>query len=563
MKINKSRSILFLILSVIIGAIVSIGIFTNKGFSFHDETQIAYLSEYVKVINLGQFPPRWAPDMQFTYGSPYLEFNYQLPYYVGYIFHRIGFSLLDSYKLILASSFIIGSLGMYLLASLFVSPVIAFCASTLFTLTPYRAVDVFVRGTIGEAYGIALFPWVIWSIFLLRRKPSLNNILLVGLSTSALLLSHQPAAVLGLPLIALIFLISELMAKNYKFLGRLFVGFVFAGLLSAFYFFPALLEQIFIKPLSPFNFYDHFPFIKQLIYSKWGYGVSIEGPYDGMSFQLGFANIAILLFGLIALFIKPKNKTFNSRIYIFSTLTASVIALYLMNIRSSWFWYIFPFTNLIQFPWRILSVMAILTSLMFVFVASSLPQKFQKIFALLIVATAVINCFGYFHPGTIIEHNDNYYLRRYLPNQVLYPGEKVSADYLNFTEESIPLPANAVRPKDVPLAKITSVTGLSTAEVVDSDPFHTILQISNSSDDRYTVHNFYYPGWQVVADGKIISLFLDKNGAFTFYLSKGTHSVTVEYLNTPIRYISNLISLFMWVGISGYFVNQLLKKRVH
>jgi len=39
-----------------------------------------------------------------------------------------------------------------------------------------------------------------------------------------------------------------------------------------------------------FNFKDHFPFIKQLIFSPWGHGASLWGPGDGMSFQVGIIN---------------------------------------------------------------------------------------------------------------------------------------------------------------------------------------------------------------------------------------------------------------------------------
>src|SRR3990167_5156459 len=86
---------------------------TDKMFTFHDETQIANLQQYFKALDFGQFPPRWAPDMHFEYGSPFLSFNYQLPYYLGYLGHLGRLPDIVIFKFLLALSVILGAVGMY------------------------------------------------------------------------------------------------------------------------------------------------------------------------------------------------------------------------------------------------------------------------------------------------------------------------------------------------------------------------------------------------------------------------------------------------------------------
>ncbi len=552
MKKNKTSPIYLLaIFAVCFFAIFSL--FNNRGFSFHDETQIANLFEYNKVIDLGHFPPRWSPDTHFTYGSPYLEFNYQIPYYLGVFFHKIGFSFLDSYKLVLASSIVVGALGMYLLGVTISSPLIGLVTATLFTLTPYRAVDVYVRGTIGESLAIGLFPWIVLAFYRLRKNQSYLNIFLAALSVSALILTHQPSTAFGLPIILGIFLLSELINKNYKFILSLFVSLVLSLCLSAFYLIPVILEQKYIQPVLPFNFYDHFPFIKQLLFSKWDYGVSIEGIYDGMSFQMGIANILVVFIGAILMFALIIKKKLIKNIYLFSTLIGIAIILFLMNIRSSFLWNIFPYTNSIQFPWRLLAIMSLLTSLAYLFVLGAVKGKMKTLLLVLIPLIALINNFTYFKPGTIVDHEDNYYFRRYLPQQSLLPGERVSKDYLDYTENYFPLPINATRPADVPSNVITSSQPETRIKIVQSNPFSTKAKITNLTGDFITVNRFFYPGWMIYVNGKEQGFALNQYGAMTLFLEKGTYDLEVYFEDTFIRRFANIVSA-MTVIVAGIFL---------
>jgi len=552
MKNNKKLKLICLFGAILIGIIASFNLFTNDGFSFHDETQIVNLFEYNKVIGLGQFPPRWSPDTHFTYGSPYPEFNYQLPYYLGVVYHRLGFDLLDSYKLILASSFVLGSVGMYFLGSLIAGPLVGLATSFLFTFTPYRAVDVFVRGTIGEAMGIALFPWVFMSLFSLRNKNDFKNIFLVAISFSTLILTHQPSTAFGLPVILLIFIISEILSKNLKFFISLIKSLFLTVCLTSFYLFPLLLEQKYIKPVLPFNFYDHFPFIKQLIFSKWGYGVSIEGPYDGMSFQVGIANLFVIVFGAILVIFNWKKISKN--IYLFGTLISIFVVFFLMNIRSSFIWDHFPYTNSIQFPWRLLAIMAFLTSFLYLLILNSTRGIVRNLLFFIIPLIALFNVYSYFHPGTIVSHQDSYYLERYLPNQVVKKGDKVSLLYLDYTENYLPLPVNSERPLNMPDAVYSTQNKNSSVNISFDNQFETHGTIVAQRDDILTINRFFYPGWIVSLDGDRKDIKLNNLGAMTFEVPIGTHQFQVKFIDTPVRKFGNYLSLIAVVLSIAFLV---------
>lgn len=529
---------------------------TPQSFTFHDETQIADLHQFVETMSLGQFPPRWALDMHFTYGSPYPEFNYQLPYYLGFIFNKIGFSLFKSYVLCLALSLFVGALGMYYFAKNVTSPLASFAAAVLYTYTPYRAVDAFVRGTVGESFALAIFPWIFLCLYKLKQKQDIKIILLTAISVASLILSHQPSTAFGLPIIVGIFFVVELIHKNFQFIKGLFVSLFISLGLSAYYLIPVLLEKSFIQEVLPYNFYDHFPFIWQLIYSRWGYGASNWGPYDDMSFQVGIVNLILILVGVIILFIKTKKEKKSEKNYLFASLSAIALVLFLMNVRSSFFWKIYPFTNAIQFPWRLLSMTTILTTTLFVYISKLVSTKVLKIFSFIVIIASFSLTISYFHPGEITNSTDAHFLRRYLPNQELLPGETVSTEYLQYTENYIPLPTNAVRPTSMPTSKITALPDTQ-IYITRDNPFDTQATVTAPTNEFVTINTFYYPGWNITVDNKPVEVTLDKYGAMRVFLTSGEHSLGIQYKDTPVRLFSNIISLIAWTFIVTFFIKQI------
>ncbi len=551
-KLSKIIPIL-LILAIIPAAIKLV---TPFSFTFHDESQIVNLHQYIQTIDLGQFPPRWALDVHFTYGSPYPEFNYQLPYYIGYLFNKVGFSLFYSYTLTLALSLFIGAFGMYLFAKKYTTSFASLAAAVLYTYTPYRAIDVYVRGTIGESFALAIFPWILYSLARLKEKQNLKNILLLGISVSLLILSHQPSTAFGLPILVGIYFLVELLRRNYKFILSVFAGLFSSFLLTSYYLIPVFAEKGFIKEVLPFNLYDHFPFIWQLIYSPWGYGASNWGPYDDMSFQIGIVNLVVLLAAIVLLIIKSVRNKKAEKGYLIATILATFFVIFMMNIRSSFIWNIFPFTNAIQFPWRLLSITTILSAVLFVFFIKNISGKLLAIFSSIIIIASFSLTVAYFRPGEITATPDNYFLRRYLPNQVLQSGEKVSSEYLDYTENYMPLPVNATRPTDVPSARVTSILQAAQINITDSNPFNTKASISSDIDSFININVFYYPGWDISIDNKPVDVILDQYGAMKVFVPAGDHFLTIKYLDTPVRRISNIISLVAWISIVFLIIKQ-------
>jgi hypothetical protein len=400
----------------------------------------------------------------------------------------------------------------------------------------------------------------LYSLLRLKEKQNLKNTAIFAISVASLVLSHQPSTAFGLPIIVGIFFVIEMIRKNYKFILSLFAGLFSSLLLSAYYLFPVLLEKGFIKEVIPFNLYDHFPFIWQLIYSRWGYGASNWGPYDDMSFQIGIVNLLVILAATIYILVKWIKEKKIEKSYLLATLIGTFFVIFMMNIRSSFLWKINPFTNAIQFPWRLLSLTTVLTATLFVYMAKEIPKKALAILSLIIIFFSFSLTVSYFRPGEITNTGDDHFLRRYLPNQALLPGEKVSSEYLDYTENYMPLPLKAVRPTAVPASKITAVLPDTKISLIDSNPFDTKANVIMQSDDVLTFNTFYYPGWKISLDNKPVDITLDKYGAMKVLVPKGTHNLEIKFVDTPIRRISNIISLVAWITVVLFFIKHLTPK---
>ena len=66
-------------------------LFKKGFFKMHDFTHVARLVELDKAVKDGHFPPRLAKDLGWGYGMPLFHFYGPMPYFLGEVFHLIGF----------------------------------------------------------------------------------------------------------------------------------------------------------------------------------------------------------------------------------------------------------------------------------------------------------------------------------------------------------------------------------------------------------------------------------------------------------------------------------------
>lgn len=294
------------------------------------------MAELWDMLKNGQFPVRWAGNLDGGFGIPLFNYVYPLPYYLGLPLIALGFSPFWAVKAVTILAYLLGGIGVYLLSHK--HKLLGFAGATLYLTTPYQLLNIFVRGALGEVLALGLIPLVVWTgLDLAKNRLKWYHPLPLAL----LFLSHNFLSFLFLPVYFIL-----VYRANFSVLLR--SSLISFGLAS-WYLIPAIGEASLLHSVTnadyTFRYSDHFVYPLQLLWSKWGTGLSVAGRGDGLSFQLGLAQIlALLVAGYYAL------STRKHSIILLLTL----VSLLLMLPSSQFIWDLFPPLQLTQFPWRLL-----------------------------------------------------------------------------------------------------------------------------------------------------------------------------------------------------------------
>jgi hypothetical protein len=487
-------------------------------FGASDDLHVAWLHQLDAAIRAGQFPPRFVPDLSFGFGYPLFNFVFPLPFYIAETIHILGFSLVDSVKAVFLLSIPLSGYFMYKFLKEHIAEWLALAGSIIYIYTPYRSTDIYIRGAFGEAVAFIFPPLIVWAVTKLSKSKDIKWIGVLSLGVAGLILSHNIMAYMFMPFL-LVF--AFLIGFNLKIL----YGFLLGLLTSIYFWLPAIIESKLMKYDTVFNFIDHFPTIRQLITPFFGYGASVAGPYDGMSFFLGSMNIALII--VTFLLFKKLNK-----ISVWA-LGMIGISIFMMNFRSTFLWENLPLVPYFQFPWRFLSLTTFATSILII----SLDKfKYSKQVGMIIILAVIAMNFSFFKPHDFLGRTDEYYINRYIPVPI------ASEEYLKTGEEYLRLPnATERRPTELsPDVKLSST-----------------FETNFDAPKTLNYYKYYFPGWEVKIDGKKVEVYAGKPfGQIEFNVPTGKHKVDIKFKETPFRNTLNIVSLLSLIFVIVIIVKK-------
>lgn len=526
------------------------GLFTSHDSPAHMTRMLAY-DEGIKD---GQFPVLWAGRVLWGVGSPVLMLNYQLPYYIIQGFHTVGLSLTDSYKLVLAISFVGSGIAMYLVLRSRYTIMSSLIGATLYMIAPYRLVDVYVRGALGECVAF-LFPPLLLLSFWKR------SYLLAIASFAGLFLSHPVGSAFFSGYFFFYGVIHDIKEKKINLVKFFGLSFLFALAIASFNLVPtlALTKYTQYSPESSGTL-SQFPTFTQLIYSPWGYGHSTDSPIDQMSFQIGVIHWAVLIMAIPFLMYK-KNASKNWEIIY--NLSLSIVAIFLMLDISSWFYVIFKLTKIIDFPWRILMFLVFTTALIGTeLIAKIKIRKFAYILAIFII-------------GSLIYTNRN---NRHI--NLIWPWQE--QDFWGWTADAYGEYAAIYRETRGGSAfeyRAELIEGKGDVKVVENRSNYLMTNVESEKDMVIRINIMYFPGWVVKIDGisqKIDATraigktnypcyvtrrtltHVDDSGLIACKIPSGEHVVEAKYEPLPVQKWSNLITLagigvYLWILYRSFY----------
>lgn len=529
--------IAFIVIAVIVcRSLFADHLLVSDDYLFH----AARTANYYLALKQGQFPPRWAPNLNASFGYPTFLYTYHLPYAVAAVIHSLHFSIQQSLNVTIFLFMVIGMLGGYSYAKYKRnSHVLSASLGIVYIVNPYILLNIFWRGAVGEIAFYSLLPYFFWLVDVVienkRNKLSGLYILLLAVLLSFLILSHVISLIpLGLIVSAYVLLKTWPWSTHFTPFIKLAVAVVLAFLLNAWYLLPAQLEKNLIQFESSkiATIYQHqFLHIRDVL--------DLTRTLHSSDFFLQVIQIGPLLYvvlvSLIWLIIK-KNNFESSKKYTWLWSSVLVISLALTLAQSRFLWDALGFLRIMQFPWRFLWLSNVAMFFLLIENVKNFSKKEHIIITIVLLVSAAWSAWAYAQPKGFFSRSDYEW----------YEADTTGSSFNEFT------PVGAESGYDV-----------STKVMVEDDPSSAInIETWNGTTMVYTVsvarpsvvvqHTLYFPGWQVKVDNREVPILVDHTnypGLIVYQLESGTHAVQVSFSgSTPVRQAGIYLSYFGCIG---------------
>lgn len=536
------KNYFFLLISILSTIPAFFSILRPGFFPMQDDMQAFRIQQMGKCFDDFQIPCRWIPDAGYGYGYPLFNFYAPAVYYLGAIFHLIGFQIIDSIKILFILGFIFSAVSIFILVREFTDKWSAFVASVLYTYVPFRAAEMYVRGAIGEFFAFVFFPLLFWASYKLVKEGSRKYFVYFSLSLSGIILTHNLSTV-GFSLALGVWIIYWLFAyKSKQAVLNLFISSFLGIAISSFFLLPALFEKsyVHIETLlgGYFDYRQHFLTFNQIFFSNnWGYGSSMLGSNDDLALSPGILHLIIgVVATVFAVFNLKKNRMISVLILIL--LGVNFAYLFLMHQKSAFIWEKVGVLPWFQFPWRFLSESTFLLAFLAGFLVY-FSNRAKHVVGLVIIIM-VFNFYGsFFHPKSWLEISDS----------DKFSGENWEKALTASIFDYLPIYAQQPpesRASDLPEA-IKGDTTFSDYKK-GSDYQKGKLKVMQDSTIRLPLYDF--PGMQVKLNEKPIDHRHDDCtnqthclGLITFDVGKGEYSLWVGLTDTPIRKVGNALTI--------------------
>lgn len=540
--IKKFGPMLFII---IIGMVPLASLFHEGLQLTHDgQDHLARIANFYQSLSEGNLIPRWGANLNWGYGHPVMMFLYPLPSYIASLFHFFGFSLTESLKIVFGLTFILSGLGMYLWISRLFGSNAGTIASLLYLFAPYRFVNLYVRGAIGEHVAFAFIPFVLFfitRIFLDKqnRFSLFTNFLGIVFFTTALILSHNALSILFLAFAAFLTLVLFLTNKDLIRIIVVFCGVVYGFLLSSFFWIPAYVEGKYTLRdivtggseyadrfvISPINF----------ILPSWSFGITGQ-----LSVQIGIVHIALIILGIIV-FLKLKKKTIDKKVFVLA-LVFLLVSLFMMLKESDFIWSVVSIIQKFQFPWRFLSLTVLTSALLGSYFITGIKDKKKAYFAIGAVVVLIgIFYSSYWRANGYLIKSDEFFKTTY--HGTTDTGESSPIWSIRFMEET-------------PTGQIEVLEGEATIEAISRSTTKREYIIEAGDNVRIRENTLYFPGWNIYVNDRKLDVdsemeFQDQEnrGVMTFRLNEGANHVSIVFEDTKLRSYSSMLSIISLLSL--------------
>lgn len=509
----------------------------------HDATEyLPRIVEFHQNIVHGILLPRWAPDLSRGTGQPLFLFNPPMFYYLAEIFHLFGFGIVQSINLACALIVLGSAAGMFLLGRLYFGNFGGYLAAAAYIYAPYFAVDLYVRSALAEYAAFPFFAFALYG-FGAYAKYGARKYLAIGAAAFAgVFLCHNGAALLFAPMLGAFIALQSWFAKSWRLFFEQCAGIALALALSAFVWFPSLVENGYVQVQTLLtsgysNYMNHFVYLHQLFSSPWGYGLSVAGDKDGMSFELGWTHLILIAIALVCI------RKISQRRWFWFFGAVAVVFCWMILPAAQPVWDRVRLLQYIAFPWRWLGPIAVAVAMCAAALGSVIEGlgKYRNAAFAAALAFLIAPNLSHLHPNNSLAFDDDLWTPASIArnNVAATNMGEYRPRWMSGWPTYNPHPAEVV-------------AGYATYQQTGKTPISWAASVDASSPATLQLSTAYFPGWNVQIDGKTAGIWpSDPMGLIRFDVPQGRHLVVATLRRTPALVASDLISLFAFAILVG------------
>jgi hypothetical protein len=526
-------------------------------------------------LRAGVFPVRWMPDAAYGLGYPFFSYYAALPYYLAAAFTLFGLDILSAIKLTQTLFFVAAALGMYGWARrLLRNRAAGWLVAVAYTFAPYHLVNVYVRGdSLSEFAAFAFFPLILWGLDRLAEQPSIRRAIPPALAYAALIVTHNLSAFIFSPFILLyaVFHASRLKAGKMllPYCSLLIVSLFISLLLSAWFFLPSLAEldhvQMTAQTTGYFFYANHFREM-DLVQPKLVFDYTHAS--DTTPFAMGLVQAILVLGGIVLLIARRSRLPY--------AILGLALSTWLVTPLSRPLWDRVPWLQIVQFPWRFLSVQAFFAALLIGAIPSltfpptggkdnetSLPLEGTEggrawIVAIVLATLLIVAGLAGLQPEYLPITADEVTVER-LQLYELFTGNigsTIRHEWLPRWVKPRPYIGPALFDPTAPPRAIPLSGELTGAEEITHEPIRRVWMVETGVDGAEVAFPLYYwPGWRATVDGAPVEIKpAPDSGYLTVRVPAGEHTVTMWLGRTPLRLAAELTSSVTALILAGLWV---------
>lgn len=473
------------------------------------EWMVIRFSAFYQALSDGQFPVRFLGRLNFGYGYPVANFLYPGFMYLAVPLQILGLGFVNSIKIIMFASMLGGGVFTFAWLSKIFDKRSALIGSIFFTYTPYHLFDLYKRGSIGEILSLTWVAFVLWAI---EEK----NKFLISIGIFFLAISHNSLFLLFVPLLFVyVFIRKKLSIQD------LIISFGLGILMSSFFTIPAIFDL------------SYTDFSKIEISNIREYFASID--------LIGVSSIAVFVSSLLILYLKKFKE--SREVYFF--IIVSFISILLSISLSEFVWSFLP-TQLIQFPFRLLSYLVISGAFLTSYLLFNIKSN-KKVISIIIIAVIFLSSLNFLFPKVRFDKEEGFYSTNEATTTV--------------KDEYMPVWVKEKPTKHFD-QKVEVIKGRGEISNLAYNAKIITFNFKSEADSRVRINTIYYPGWRARVNGENVKInYSNPKGVMEIILPKGENKIELEFLETQLRIFSDLLSILGFIllfGVSGY---SLFKKK--